>query len=168
MSQKFNLQQKKFQKVFKPFNFDELMGFGGYKCDPNRGQEFSEIINRESIEFLSIIFCDALLNSSLWSRSSTLMRVLQRHHFTYNNYNVFEPSCNITNRIPQYFFWFWKGNRSSIYSEKIYSTVKMYFIKFFPDLELSLGTQEARLLYISLLTDNDLNSNHFAKEKERL
>jgi hypothetical protein len=37
----------------------------------------------------------------------------------------------------------------------------MYFIKFFPDLELSLGTQEVRLLYISLLTDNDLNSNHF-------
>ena len=159
----FEKQQIDFLKVFKTFDFkDNFLVSSRFTCDYYRGDELSAILNRMPLEFVVTIFCDALMNSALWSaEASSLYNILDRHHFTYNNYNIFEPSANITNQFPQYFFLFWKEKIPPDGLEKIYSTVRMYFIKFFSDLSKSLGYLIASTQYFSLLTDTDLRYNQF-------
>lgn len=149
----FKGQQSRFKKVFDTFDFGL-----GYKCDYYREVDLVAIINAEPAQFLITMFCDSLLNSALHSYFNTyLYRVLERHHFTYNCYNVFDSSFNVTNKHPQFFFSFRQGE---IKEKFIYNITLSYLMYHYEPLVKSLGERNAQRLYTLISEDQDIRASH--------
>ena len=157
LKQNFENQQKQFLEAFKNFDFkDNFFLSARFTCDYYRGEEFSLVLNSMPIEFVTTVFCDALLNSALFQLNTTLLETLSREHFVYNCYNVFNHDCNITNRHPQQFFAFLAPKKDPKVFDKIYATTLAYFSYVFPLLSDSVGQEKARKLLLSLESDSDL------------
>lgn len=157
LKQSFERQQEQFLEVFKTFDFkNNVLVSTTFTCDYYRGEEFSGILNSMPIEFVTTVFCDALLNSALYQLNTTLLETLGREHFVYNSYNVFNHDCNVTNKYPQFFFDFLKSKNDPRIMDKIYTTTRSYFAHFYPLLAASLGRDNARKLLLTLKYDRDL------------
>ena len=157
MKQNFERQQKQFLEAFRNFDFkDNFFLSARFTCDYYRCEEFSKILNSMPIEFVTTVFCDALLNSALFQLNTTLLETLSREHFVYNCYNVFNHDCNITNRYPQQFFTFLASQNDPRVLDKIYATTRAYFSFVFPLLSDSVGREKAEKLLLSLESDSDL------------
>ena len=157
MSYDFELQQKKFTEVFESFYID--FPSPCYMCGQYNETKLARLLNNESLNFLTTVFCDSLMNSFLFFlENKSLKTVLNREHFSFNRSDIFETRHNSTNKTPQAFFTLWKRSIEDKDIETIYSITKLYLIAFYEPLRNSIGEEKAKKLYQALMSDEDLTN----------